>query len=125
MKKDQEILDDFGKRLIQECFDPCYGNASSLRKMEQPPQHFKEYSEFLKGLSDEEFAIFNKYLSDRLGSLFFNFLRFFEENEDYKLIYQVDKKQINLVEISESLKAEPIIENGWITRFSKTRPKGK
>jgi len=30
-----------------------------------------------------------------------------------------DGKQVNLVEISEMLKAEPIIENGWIERFSK------
>ena len=47
------------------------------------------------------------------------FLGIFEEHERFKLIYEEDEKQVNLVEISEMLKVEPIIENGWIERFSK------
>jgi len=35
------------------------------------------------------------------------------------LIYEENGQQINLVEISEMLKAEPLGENGWIERFSK------
>ena len=48
----------------------------------------------------------------------FNFLRVIEEHQEYKLIYEEDGKQVNLIEISEMLKSEPIIANGWIERFS-------
>ena len=53
------------------------------------------------------------------NSGFFNFLKLFEEHECFKLIYEENGKQINLVEISEMLKAELLGENGWIERFSK------
>jgi hypothetical protein len=48
----------------------------------------------------------------------FAFLGLFEENPVFKLIYEENKQQIDLSKISEMLKAEPIIENGWIQRFS-------
>ncbi|CAL2106423.1 hypothetical protein T190115A13A_210077 [Tenacibaculum sp. 190524A02b] len=35
------------------------------------------------------------------------------------MYYEVNEQKVNLVEISELLKAEPIIDNGWIERFSK------
>ena len=41
------------------------------------------------------------------------------KNEQFKLSYEVNNQKVNLAEISEMLKAEPIIENGWIERFSK------
>ncbi|WP_299312550.1 hypothetical protein [uncultured Aquimarina sp.] len=49
----------------------------------------------------------------------FNFFKIFEEHQAFRLIYEEDGKRVNLVEISEMLKAEPTIENGWISRFSK------
>ena len=36
-----------------------------------------------------------------------------------EIIYEEDGKQVDLVKISEMLKAELMIENGWIDRFSK------
>ncbi|WP_264847182.1 hypothetical protein [Capnocytophaga catalasegens] len=39
-------------------------------------------------------------------------LGIFEENEQFKLIYEENGKQVDLMKISEMLKAEPIIENG-------------
>ena len=69
--------------------------------------------------STGSFSILQKYLEESIGDTIFNILRIFEEDGRFKLIYEEDGKQINLVEISEMLKAEPIIENGWIERFSK------
>ncbi len=53
-----------------------------------------------------------------MGTFIFAYLNLFEENEEFKLIYEEKGKQVNLVEISEMLKAEPTIDNGWIDRFS-------
>ena len=92
MKTNQEILDEFGKILITNVCDfPLEIAKENINEI------IKEYSE----------------------SILFNFLKLFEEHECFKLIYEENGKQINLVEISEMLKAEPLGENGWIERFSK------
>ncbi|WP_346880690.1 hypothetical protein [uncultured Algibacter sp.] len=44
--------------------------------------------------------------------MIFDFLNIFTENPQFKLIYEEMGEQINLNQISESLMAEPIIENG-------------
>ncbi|MCK0158800.1 hypothetical protein MWU65_16535 [Cellulophaga sp. F20128] len=79
---------------------------------------------FLK-LKEEEKKEINAYIQNVILSSYFNFLRIFEENEQFKIVYEEKGKQVNLVEISEMLKAEPIIENGWIERFSEELKKGK
>ncbi|CAM1345106.1 hypothetical protein [Tenacibaculum amylolyticum] len=119
MKSNKEILDEFGEKIIQDSFDPIISNILSLRQKENPLPIFKNYCDLLQNLNEKDFTILQEYLKDRISSSIYNFLRFFEENENFKIIYQENEKQINLLEISEMLKAEPIIENGWIERFSK------
>ena len=119
MKTNQEILDTIGEEIIKFSFDPAIGNLLSLRIKENPPVIFKEYVELFKKMNNKEFSILQKYLEDSIGDTIFNILRIFEEDERFKLIYEENGKQINLVEISEMLKAEPLGENGWIERFSK------
>ena len=119
MKTNQEILDTIGEEIIKFSFDPAIGNLLSLRIKENPPMIFKEYVELFKKMNNKDFSILQKYLEESIGDTIFNILRIFEEDGRFKLIYEEDGKQINLVEISEMLKAEPIIENGWIERFSK------
>ena len=115
----QEILDTIGEEIIKFSFDPAIGNLLSLRIKENPPVIFKEYVELFKKMNNKEFSILQKYLEESIGDTIFNILRIFEEDERFKLIYEENGKQINLVEISEMLKAEPLGENGWIDRFSK------
>lgn len=119
MRNNKEILDQFGRFIVQDCIDPGIGNLSSLRTKENPPIIFKDYVELFKKLDENEFKVLKKYLTTSLESITFNILRVFEENEDFKIIYEENGKQINLVEISEMLKAEPMGENGWVSRFSK------
>ena len=119
MKTNQEILDTIGEEIIKFSFDPAIGNLLSLRIKENPPVIFKEYVELFKKMNNKDFSILQKYSEESIGDTIFNILRIFEEDGRFKLIYEEDGKQINLVEISEMLKAEPIIENGWIERFSK------
>ena len=119
MKTNQEILDTIGEEIIKFSFDPAIGNLLSLRIKENPPVIFKEYVELFKKMNNKEFSILQKYLEESIGDTIFNILRIFEEDERFKLIYEEDGKQVNLVEISEMLKAEPLGKNGWIERFSK------
>lgn len=121
MKSDNEILNEYGEKLIKFSFDPAIGNLLSLRVKENPPVIFEDYVNLFKKLDTADFLVLQKYLQESVGGVLFNVLRVFEEDERFKLIYEEEGKQVNLVEISEMLKAEPIIENGWIERFSKEK----
>jgi len=119
MKKSKEVLDDFGKKIIERCFDPAIGNCKSLKAKENPPAIFKNYTDLFKKLDNKEFDVLIEYLKESYGNILFNFLGIFEESNNYKILFEEDGSQVDLNKISEMLKAEPIIENGWIQRFSK------
>jgi len=119
MNSERQILDTFGKILIEECFDPTYANLEGLRNRQDPPIIFKDYVDLFNKLDESDFGTLQSYFKESLGDILFNFLRLFEEKENFKIYYEGNGKKINLVEISEMLKAEPIIQNGWIERFSK------
>ena len=105
MKSNQEILDNFGKKVIDTVFDFNYVMLKSNIHSNLKTDTLESKIEFLS--------------EESLRSILFDFLKIFEENEDFKIYYEKDDQKANLVEISEMLKAEPIIENGWIERFSK------
>jgi hypothetical protein len=118
MKSDKDIIDDFGKKVVDSLFDPSIGNLISLRAKENPPVIFKDYVDLFKKLDESDFNILKRYLKESMGNAMFNFLKVFEEHPQFKIIYDENGKQVDLNKISEMLKAEPIIENGWIKRFS-------
>jgi hypothetical protein len=118
MKNSKEILEHFGKIMIEDCFLPCYNNCKTIREHTNPPPIYNEYAILFKKLSKDDFSILQNYIKENLEGMMFNMLRVFEEHEEFKLIYSENNQQINLTEISENLKAEPIIENGWIERYS-------
>ncbi|MBG7611037.1 hypothetical protein IU405_02135 [Polaribacter sp. BAL334] len=119
MKSNKEVLDEFGKKLINDCFDPSINHLIVLKQMEQVPLVYNDFSKLFKSLPEQDFLIMKRYLRENTEAVLFNFLKIFEENEQFKLYFEENEQKVNLVEISEMLKAEPIIENGWIERFSK------
>ena len=118
MKSEKEILDKFGKIIIQECYDEAFGFPIALRIKENPPLMLNDYANLIKKLEESEFEVLKHYHRQVLGSLLFNFLRVFEEHPMFKIYFEDENNKVNLVEISENLKAEPIIKGGWIERFS-------
>jgi hypothetical protein len=118
MKGNQEILDEFGKKVIENCLDGSIRHFNSLRAKENPPILFKEKSDFLKSLNEEQYNAFKKIIRSNVELVLFEFLKIFEEHPQFKILYEEDTRQVDLTKISEMLKAEPIIENGWIKRFS-------
>ena len=77
------------------------------------------YNELFLKLNEKEKRNLIQLILENINSVMFDFLDLFEQNEKFKLVYEEDQKQINIVEISEMLKAEPLGKNGWIERFSK------
>ena len=119
MKSNEEILNDLGKLIVNNVVDLNYETIQKIIFDGTPNPIKKRYFEAFDKLDDNSKNLVKEFILKNSHTLIFNFLNIFEEHECFKLIYEENGKQINLVEISEMLKAEPIIENGWISRFSK------
>ena len=121
--KNQDILDNFGRKLISQILDRYY--MWTLKEIDEgitnPTR--AHFNAIFKQLDTESKQELKNYILEGLNSIMFDMLCFFEENEEFKLIYESENKQVDLVKISENLKAELIIEGGWIDRFSEYRDK--
>jgi hypothetical protein len=119
MKTNQEILDFLGQKIINNCYDGAIEHTISVREKIDPSIIFREKSDFLKSLSDEQFEKIKKIIGNSVEIVLFEFFSILEENPQYKIIYEEDGLQVDLTKISEMLKAEHLSEDGWIERFSK------
>lgn len=109
MKTEKNILDDYGKLMIQSVFDNQYNFIKNDIKDLAETEGYKNLFGNMNPLQKREIE---NYTNELLRGCLFDFLKIFEENDEFKLIYEKDEQQVNLVEISEMLKAEPIIDNG-------------
>ena len=119
MKSNREILDELGEKIVYNCFDGLIKQMISIRNHTNPPIIFQEKADFLKSLDDYQFENFKKILRSNFEVSFYEFFKIFEECQEYKIIYEAHGVQMNLNEISEMLKAEILIDNGWMERFSR------
>ena len=123
MKTNQEILDIFGEIIIKDTYDFSVSMFSKVLRGYKIWENDIDPLELSNQLSQEDFSILENVQKNISRDSMFNLLKIFEEQQAeipgrFRLIYEEDGKQVDLVEISEMLKAEPIIENGWIDRFS-------
>lgn len=119
MKTNQEILDEYGSIIVNRILDRYYrGIKKEINEGCKNPNS-KKFNQVFEKLDTEEKALLKKYIFENINSLIFDFLGVFEEHPQFKIIYEEDTMQVDLTKISEMLKSEPIIENGWIKRFSK------
>lgn len=118
MKSNKEILDEFGKIIIKSVYDNQFrfikNNVRDLAQTEGYKNLFSSMTEIQK-------IEIENYTKEILKGSLFDFLKMFEENDQFKIVYDQDGQQFDLNKISEMLKAEPIIENGWISRFSEIK----
>lgn len=119
MEKNQKILDKFGEIIIKDVFDDNYKYFKEVLKGETKWDTGKEYTEIFNKLNENDKEKIQLFFLEMLKTNLFSFLSIFENYEFFKLYFEDENIKINLVEISEMLKSEPIIENGWIERFSK------
>ena len=116
MKSNVEILDEFGQLITKEVFDKQY--KFILNKVEDLAQT-EGYKNLFTGMNYEQKKEIEFYTREILKGSIFDFLRVFEENNTFKIVYENDGQNVDLNQISDMLKSEPIIMNGWIERFSK------
>lgn len=115
MKSNKEILDNFGELLVKEVFDNQY--RFILNEVEDLKQT-DGYRNLFRSMDENQKKEMENYTKEILKGSLFDFLKIFEENEEFKIVFFESERDIDLNKISEMLKSEPIIENGWIDRFS-------
>jgi len=119
MKNNSDILDNFGKMLVQSIIDRhCKGFTKGIFEGFKSPQ-MKKYNDLFETLNTNEKQLLRQFLIQNNNALIFDILNIFEANKNYKIVYEEDSESFDLNELSEMLKAELIIENGWLARFSR------
>lgn len=119
METNKEILDEFGKIVVKSVFDDNFSYLKQILEGKTKWNQGEKYTNVFQKLEIEDRKIIEEFFSEYLKTNIFSFLSIFEDYDKFKIIYENNNQKVNLVEISEMLKAEPIIENGWIERFSK------
>ncbi|WP_062056042.1 hypothetical protein [Aquimarina longa] len=119
MRSNQEILDHLGMIITEGIVDNSYETIDKILFKGSPNPLKQKYFTAFNQLEEKNKNLVKQFILKNNHNIIFEFLKIFEEHEEFKLIYKENGKQVNLIEISEMLKAEPIIENGWIARFSK------
>ena len=66
MESNNEILNEYGRKLIEFSFDPAIGNLLSLRVKENPPVIFEDYVNLFKKIDSKDFIILQKYLEEKV-----------------------------------------------------------
>lgn len=125
MKSDKEILDLFGEEIVRNVYDDAINYFNNISSGNTSWGIGKEYTDVLNKLNSEDLITIKKYFKETLGTSIFSFLGIFENNDKFQIVYKENKTEVNLNSISEMLKAEATIENGWIDRFSKKLPYNK
>lgn len=119
-KSPQDILDEFGKKVVNEAYD------NQLRFIMNPIEDLRKtdgYLNLFNNMSSIQKNEIENYSQELLKGQLFNILKILEENEKFKSIYENNGAQTDLNQISEMLKSELIIKNGWIDKFSKYNKK--
>lgn len=116
--ENQEILDRFGKLVIDNIYNDALDHFKCIRSGTTKWNIGKEYTEVFSKLTDDEKEILFKYIKELLNTSIFSFLQIFEENPEFKIIFKNGNgQQIDLNKISEMLKSEHHGEDGWIKKF--------
>jgi hypothetical protein len=119
METNKEILDEFGKIVVKSVFDDNFSYLKQILEGKTRWNQGEKYTNVFQKLERKDRKIIEEFFLEHLKTNIFSFLSIFEDYDKFKIIYENNNQKVNLVEISEMLKAEPIIENGWIERFSK------
>jgi hypothetical protein len=119
MKTNKEILEQFGKYVGSDAFYSSYGSIVEILNATCPNQMMQDKVELFSRFSSKEKKVIREYIYELISGTLFDFLRIFEEHPEFKIVYEENGQQVDLNKISEMLKAEPIIENGWIAKYSK------
>ena len=118
----EDILNYFGKCVIEEVYDPAlYGVNQVIDLTTKNPIDQKNYSVF-SDLTEEQKVKLKELMKSTTVDIIYRFFFIFEEHDDeFKIVIEKESESYSLTEISEKMGSEIAdVENeeGWINRFS-------
>ena len=115
----KEILDSFGQKIVDQIIDRYYRQIPFEIKEGLKIPARNELNSLFDKLNEQEKNLIVKFVLDLINSTLFDYLEFFELNPEFRLVFEDGAEGVNLLDVSEMLKAEPLGDDGWIERFSK------
>ena len=118
----EDILNYFGKCVIEEVYDPAlYGVNQVIDLTTKNPIDQKNYSVF-SDLTEEQKVKLKELMKSTTVDIIYRFLEMIEEHDDeFKIVIEKESESYSLTEISEKMGSEIAdveSEEGWINRFS-------
>ena len=120
-KQKKEMLDLFGEKIIEKRDYSLHVAMSTVKQTTTNPADLGKYDSLLR-LSNEQKEAVCDLLSETITNTIYNVLEMFEENDEMmKLSLIHEKKEYNMIEVSEKMGSEIACydeDEGWIQRFS-------
>lgn len=124
MEKSKDILEDFGKCLMQYCRDRSLTMTTRVLQGKIKSPNHKIVGEILQNLTDEEKRAIEDLAKLMFNEITFQFEQLLNEHKKYKLMYTDGESAIDLLDLSDGLFGEMFGEDGWIASYSKFDGKG-
>ena len=119
---EQKYLDSFGKKYIKHNFDSVLEFYVGKLSGESPNPLYRNIADLYLSLSKEQQDVLRNYIEKIIGTLNHDFLSFFEENTDYKIVARKENGDlIDLRKLSEKSSAGMLHGElfTWISEYSK------
>ena len=121
--KTEDIVNYFGKCVIEEVYDPAlYGVNRVIDLTTKNPIDQKNYSVF-SSFTEEQKEKLKELMKTTTVDIIYRFLEMIEEHdEEFKVVIENGSESYSLTDISEKMGSEIADiedEEGWINQFSK------
>ena len=114
------LLNEFGKRLIQNVRDRTILQWKKILSGQMKAEHWIQTRSHLKNICNNAEELSDILVPEVAESMLFHLLQWFDEEEQFRITAEIDdKKTANLAEESDGFAGELFTEDGWISRFGK------
>lgn len=98
---EQKYLDEFGRLFFKKCYKRQVDFNNQVLSDKLINNVYKDINDLYMKLDTPDKDTLKKYIEDVILGLNHDFLNFFEENYDYKLVYTNNNNIIDLRKLSE------------------------
>lgn len=117
MEKD-ELLQTFGNALMKSVRDPAIVASRMILDGSSKADEDRVFTQFVSGLSIESRQQLEQLITKTIDLTIFNFLSFFEQQQEFLLAVRTVDEDVDLCVLSEGLAGELWGDDGWIEQFS-------
>lgn len=117
--KDSEILDTFGKFLVNNLRDKGINHGELLLKNQWRAPSLQKLQNDLGQLSEEQKETVRKVVISSLDSAIHDFLFSLQEIADFDNSIQITVNGKNIVGLSDGIHGELFSNDGWFAKFSR------